>query len=94
MNTEEKAGIAGDIQEVQNQDQKPHAASAYFHLRGQLTPAVIERFQSLGVAIPNNGEVNLLFTEHDLLRALERAAKNPEDLPKVPWLVNILEELI
>lgn len=71
-----KAKRIGDVQKVVNKDRKFGAASEYNHLRVQLE---------------DKTELHLLFTDSEIQRALDRAKKNPEDLPKVSWLHNILD---
>lgn len=63
-----KAKRIGDIQKVDNQKPKFGANLKYNFIR---------------VQFPDGSEVNLLFTDKEIQRAQERAAKNPEDLPKV-----------
>jgi hypothetical protein len=71
-----KAKRLGDIQKVINS--KPHwaAAASYNHIR---------------VQFPNGDEKSLLFTDKDVQRALERAEKNPEDLPRICWFRDIFD---
>ena len=66
-----KAKRIGDVQKVINS--KPHwaAAAEYNYIRIQL---------------PDGAEKSLLLTDKEVQRGLDRAAKNPEDLPKVGWL--------
>lgn len=66
----------GDIQEVVNS--KPHwaAATKYNHIR---------------VQFPDGAEKHLLFTDREIKIALNRAAKNPEDLPEVSWLRDLID---
>lgn len=71
-----KAGRLGDLQEVLNQDKLPAAAKKYSHLRVQL---------------PSGEETSLLFTDYEIKKAIERAKKNPEDLPQVGWLRDLFD---
>lgn len=63
-----KAKRLGDLQKVSNQKPKFGANLEYNYIRVQFA---------------DGSEVNLLFTDNEIKRAQERAAKNPEDLPKV-----------
>lgn len=71
-----KAKRIADVQKVLNT--KPHwaALAEYNHIRVQM---------------PDGEEISLLLTDKELLKAKERAIKNPEDLPKVSWLRDILD---
>jgi hypothetical protein len=71
-----KAKRIGDVQKVANKGRKFGAASEYNHLR---------------VQFEDNTELHLLFTDSEIRRAIDRAKKNPEDLPKVGWLHDILD---
>ena len=64
-----------DLQKVINQKKLPAAAATYNHIRVD--------FKDL--------DVHLLFTDNDIKDALKRAEKNPEDLPKVNWIRDILD---
>ena len=64
-----------DLQEVINKKKVPQAASKYNHIR----------------VLIYGRECNLLFTDKDIIVALDRANKNPEDLPKTSWLKDILD---
>ena len=66
----------GDMSEVENKLKHFAANSTYNHIRAQF---------------PNGEEKSLLFTDNEIKKALERANKNPEDLPKVSWIRNILD---
>jgi len=68
-----------DLQEVVNQKKVPQAASKYNHIRVLIAD---KRTAS---------EQNLLFTDNDIVVALDRANKNPEDLPKTSWLKDALD---
>ena len=65
----------GDLEEVMNQNKLPAAAKKYNHIRVKF----------------DGKEVHMLFTDSDIKVALERAEKNPEDLPKTGWLKDILD---
>lgn len=71
-----KSGRLGDVRVVMNKDRHPAANSKYFALRAQF---------------PNGEETAFLFTAKELERALDRAQKNPEDIPKVPFLLDLLD---
>ena len=64
-----------DLQEVINKKKVPQAASKYNHIR----------------VVIDEDEHHLLFTDKDIIVALDRANKNPEDLPKTSWLKDILD---
>ena len=64
-----------DLQEVINKNKVPTAASKYNHIR----------------IVIDGDEHHLLFTDKDVIVALERAEKNPEDLPKMSWIRDILD---
>lgn len=64
-----------DAQEVINQKKLPAAAKTYSHVRVDY----------------NDHDIDLLFTHHDIKVAEERAKRNPEDLPKINWLRDILD---
>jgi len=64
-----------DLQEVINKNKLPTAAKKYNHIR----------------VVIDGEENHLLFTDRDIIVALERANKNPEDLPKVSWLKNVFD---
>lgn len=66
----------GDIQEVGNTNKHWAANSKYNFIRVQR---------------PDGVEVPLLFTDSEICRAAERAAKNPEDLPKTSVLRNLFD---
>lgn len=71
-----KAGRIGDIQRVKNQEGTGKAAKEYSHIRVQLEDGT---------------EMSLLLTDSELKRCVERAKKNPEDLPRVSWLRDLLD---
>lgn len=73
---EVKAGRLADLTEVLNQNPTGRCAYKYNHIRVQL---------------PNGAEISLLFTDHEVRTAWLRAKKNPEDVPLVSWLRNILD---
>lgn len=66
----------GDMVLLENLDKKPAAAEKYNHIR---------------VQFPDGEERHLLFTDHEIKVALDRANKNPEDLPQVSWLRDLLD---
>ena len=76
MSKSVKAKRLGDIQKVINS--KPHWADAasYNHIR---------------VQFPNGDERSLLFTDKDIQKALDRAKKNPEDIPTWCWFRDIFD---
>jgi hypothetical protein len=71
-----KAKRLGDLQRVFNKNPHWAALAEYNHIR---------------VQFPNGEEKSLLFTDKEIQKALERAEKNPEDLPKVSWLRDLVD---
>lgn len=71
-----KAKRIGDLQEVANKNPIGPAAAKYNHIRVQLS---------------DGKELSLLFTDNEILRAKYRAERNPEDVPSVSWLRDILD---
>jgi hypothetical protein len=65
-----------DLTSVKNKNPHHKAAKKYNHLR---------------VEMEDRSEHHLLFTDFQIKRAIQRAEKNPEDLPKIGWLLDILE---
>jgi len=61
---------------VRNARRKFGANKRYFHVRLEL---------------PHGREVPALFTRHQLRVALKRARKNPEDLVRAPFLLDLLD---
>ena len=68
----------GDVESVKNMQRKFAAAARYNHVR---------------VQFPSGEEKHLLFTDWQIKRGLERARKNPEDLPKVTWIRDMIDEV-
>lgn len=66
----------GDVKQVENKNPKPGAKAEYSHIRVQM---------------PDGVEIPLLFTDHEMKRAAERARKNPEDVPKVSRIRNFFD---
>jgi len=64
-----------DLQEVINKNKLPTAADKYNHVR----------------IVIDGDEHHLLFTDNDIIVALRRAEKNPEDLPKTSWIRDVLD---
>lgn len=71
-----KAKRLGDLQNVENTGKHWAANSKYNYIRAQQD---------------DGREVSLLFTDNEIKRAAERAAKNPEDLPVVSKLRNLFD---
>ena len=71
-----KAKRLGDLQEVDNKNPHWKAASKYNHLR---------------VQFPNGDEKSRLFTDHEIQKALDRAAKNPEDVLQGSWVRDLFD---
>ena len=66
----------GDVTTVENMKKKPAAAAKYNHFRMQF---------------PDGRERRMLFTDHAVQEALDRAEKNPEDLPSVSWIRDVFD---
>lgn len=66
----------GDLQKVLNKNPHWASLSEYNHIR---------------VQFPDGCERSLLLTDNELKKALKRAEKNPEDLPKVSWLRDLVD---
>lgn len=66
----------GDIQQVDNTKKHFAANSKYNFIRVQL---------------PSGKEVELLFTDKEIQRAIDRASKNPEDLPQTSKFRNLFD---
>lgn len=71
-----KAGRIGDMQLVKNTLKRLNACDVYLHIRTQDT---------------HGCEFHLLLTEHEVKRAMMRALKNEEDLPKPGVLQDLLD---
>ena len=66
----------GDLQTVEN-TQKHWAAN--------------NKYNFIRIQLENEREISLLLTDNEILRGIERAKKNPEDLPKVSKFRDILD---
>jgi len=64
-----------DMQTVINKNKLPAAANKYNHIRVD--------FKDL--------DIHLLFTDNDIKSAIKRAERNPEDLPQINWIRDILD---
>ena len=53
-------------------------------------PSALKKYNHIVVYIKRQ-RLDLLFTDKDIKVALDRAGKNPEDLPKVSWFTNIFD---
>jgi hypothetical protein len=71
-----KSGRLGDLKIVINQDRGSTASAEYYAIRAQL---------------PDGKETALLFTAKEIEKAAQRAAKNPEDVPSVPFLFDFFD---
>jgi hypothetical protein len=71
-----KAKRLGDLQTVKNL--KPHHAAN-------------DKYNFIRVQLESGKEVSLLFTDHEIRKATERAKKNPEDLPKTSKLRDLFD---
>ena len=98
---EAKAKRTTKLTTVINQDAHQAANKFYFAVRIQATDEkeylkskMAEKF---GKTAADNafkdGEVNMLFTVNELLDALHRAGRNPEDVPKAGLFLDIIEEI-
>ena len=76
VKTRVKAKRIGDMQTVDNTKKWPSAADKYNHIR---------------VQVESGEELHMLFTDREIRRAVKRASRNPEDLPKVSWLRDIFD---
>jgi len=66
----------GDLTTVENTKKHRLAAFKYSHIR---------------VQFPDKTEKHLLFTDAVIKRAKYRASRNPEDLPEISWLWEVLQ---
>lgn len=71
-----KAKRIADVQKIINSNAHWAALKEYNHIRVQLS---------------DGKEISLLLTDKELLRAMNRADKNVEDLPKVSWIRDVLD---
>lgn len=71
-----KSKRIGDVITVENEDRKFGSALQYVYLRVQLEDGT---------------EKPLLFTAHEMDEASARAEANPEDLPTVSWLRDLID---
>ena len=71
-----KAMRIGDLEEVKNKNAHHWAAKELNHLR---------------VEFSNGTDKHLLLTDYQVERAIDRAMKNPEDLPNKSWLWDVME---
>lgn len=71
-----KAKRIGDSIKVINKQRKLNAAAEYFYVR---------------IQAEDGSESEYLFTEKELANAKARAQKNPEDLPKIGWIRDLLD---
>lgn len=97
---EVKANRTTKLSTVINQDKHPAANKFYFAIRLQsseekeyLKTKMTERLGEVAANNAfNNGEVNLLFTVNEIIDALHRASRNPEDVPRAGLFLDIVEE--
>jgi hypothetical protein len=67
-----KAGDLGEVVEVKTEGKKGSKNTKFLHVR---------------VTLQSGEEKDLLFTEHEIKRAIDRAKKNPKDVPtQACWL--------
>lgn len=66
----------GDLQKILNKNPQWVSLTEYNHIR---------------IQFPDGKEKSLLLTDKEIQRALDRAEKSPEDLPKVSWIRNIVD---
>jgi len=96
-----KANRTTKLSTVSNQDAHHWADNFYFALRLQLgeekeylKSITAEKYgQDVADGALASDEVTLLFTKAELASALNRAHKNPEDVPKASILLDIIEEI-
>ena len=50
-----------------------------------------EKYYAIWTENSKKKELCLLFTEHQLIKASERALKNPEDIPKKGFFTNLFD---
>jgi hypothetical protein len=53
--------------------------------------AANDRYNFIRVQLPDGKEIPLLFTDYEIQLGMKRAAKNPEDLPRVSKLRNLFD---
>lgn len=78
---------------------KPHILSKLPPKMGRLTRVLNQlgkgraatEYLATKIETERGKEVYALFTDFEINRALERAKRNPEDVPDVSWLRNILD---
>ena len=102
---EVKAARTTKLLVVKNQNAHPAADAFYIAIRGEFEPEIakvlkeiiVPKFandhKKLETIFPEDGEVTLLFTQEDIVQAMVRAAKNPEDLPEAGIILDWFEEL-
>ena len=71
-----KAKRIGDLQKVINKNPHWAALTEYNHIR---------------IQTPDGEELSLLFTDKEIQKAIDRANRNTEDLPKISWLRDLLD---
>lgn len=98
---EVKASRTTTVKTVINQDKHQAANKFYFAIRLQSTEEkdylkakMTEKFgETAAKNAFQEGEVNMLFTVNELLDALHRAGRNPEDVPQAGLFLDIIEEI-
>lgn len=98
---EVKSSRTTKIKTVINQDPHQAANKFYFAIRLQATEEkeylkakMTEKYGKTATDKAfGEDEVNLLFTVNELLDALHRASRNPEDVPKAGLFLDIIEEI-
>ena len=100
-----KIRAAGNIVKITNTKPYPASNEFYLSMRGKITDGMLFRIkeelggrsvkkaQALGEQL-NNLEVEFLFTFKQLVDAIYRAHRNPEDVPKVGMITNLLEGIL
>lgn len=66
----------GDVVTVENTERKFGSALNYYCIRAQFE---------------NGVEKPLLFTSEEIAEASKRAEANPEDLPEISWIRNLID---
>lgn len=66
----------GDVLIIENTNKITNADKEYYYIRVQM---------------PDGSELPLMFTDSEFNEAIERAKKNPEDVPEISWIRNLLD---
>jgi hypothetical protein len=66
----------GDVLIIENTNKITNADSEYYYIRVQM---------------PDGSELPLMFTDYEFNEAIERAKRNPEDVPETSWIRDLLD---